>query len=198
MCLLLETIKVKDKKLYNIVFHNKRMNDSRKNLFNIDGFLDLNKIINIPGHITDDLYKCRVVYGSEIKKIEFLPYSVRKINSLKIVHADDIDYSYKYENREEINKLLKMKETCDDILIIKNDRITDTSISNIVFFNGNNWITPFCPLLKGTKREKLIEQKIISEEEIFLKDLRFFKKARLINSMTEFYDQPDILIENIL
>ncbi|MBN2545222.1 MAG: aminotransferase class IV [Spirochaetes bacterium] len=174
------------------------MNSSRKILFNSDNFIELNKIIKIPEHVNNELFKCRIVYDTEIKKIEFLPYSIRLINSLKIVHTDDIEYSFKYENRDRLNELLKNKKNCDDVLIVKNGRITDTSFSNIVFFDNSKWLTPDKPLFKGTKREKLLDQKIIFEDEISLKDLKFFKKARLINSMIEFEDNLDILIENII
>jgi len=197
MCLLLETIKIKDKKIYNLDYHNRRFNYSRKILFNAEDYIDLDEIIIIPGYVSDALYRCRIIYDSEIRKAEFLPYSLRKIKSLKIIHSDSIDYRFKYENRSALNELVKMKENCDEILIIKNNRITDTSVSNIVFFDNDKWFTPAGPLLKGTKREKLLEQKIIFEEEILLEDLKHFTKARLISSMIEFEDEVEIMIENI-
>ncbi|MFH1540638.1 MAG: aminotransferase class IV [Elusimicrobiota bacterium] len=196
MCLLLETIKVEDGKLCNIFFHNLRLNNSRKELFCCHDFIKLENIVKVPLILKADLYKCRLVYSDTIKKIEFLPYHKRKIKSLKIVICDTVEYNYKYENRECLDKLLKLKKKCDDILIVKNKKITDTSFSNVIFFDGKKWITPSTPLLKGTKREKLILEKKIILDEIKIKDLKSFKKAALINSMLDLMDNV-IEIENI-
>ena len=51
-----------------------------------------------------------------------------------------------------------MRGACDEILIIKDGHITDTSISNIVFRLPDGWwLTPFTPLLKGIMRTYLLE-----------------------------------------
>ena len=41
MCLLIETIKIENNKIYNINYHNLRMNKARKDLFNSKDFIDL-------------------------------------------------------------------------------------------------------------------------------------------------------------
>ena len=84
-----------------------------------------------------------------------------------------------------------------DILIVKKEFITDTSFSNIIFFDGDNWITPSTPLLEGTKRKELLEKNIISEQEIKFSDLKNFKKAILINAMLDFDEIAEIEIKNI-
>lgn len=196
MCLLLETIKIEKGLLCNLFFHNLRINSSRKELFGCNDFIKLENIVKIPSELNSGLYKCRVIYSNTIKKIGFLPYHKRKIKSLKVVVCDSIEYNYKYENRECLNKLLKLKKNCDDILIVKNKKITDTSFSNIVFSDGKKWITPSTPLLKGTKREKLLSEKKIVSDEIKINDLKHFKKAALINSMLDLSD-CSVVIENI-
>lgn len=196
MCRLLETIKVYSRKLCNPAYHNLRMNNSRKELFGCRNFIKLEDAVKIPAGLNGALHKCRVIYSETVKKIEFLPYRRKKINSLKIVHSNDIKYSYKYENRKCIDSLLKLKKECDDILIIKNNKITDTSFSNIVFYDGRKWITPSTPLLRGTKREKLLSDGKIIEDEIKISDLKHFKKAVLINAMLDFHDNV-IDIKNI-
>ena len=91
----------------------------------------------------------------------------------------------------------KFKNNCDDILIIKNNKITDTSFTNIAFYDGIKWVTPAFPLLKGTKRQKLIDENKIIEVDILLSDLNKFKKAILFNSMLDLEDQMYIEIDNI-
>jgi 4-amino-4-deoxychorismate lyase len=85
----------------------------------------------------------------------------------------------------------------DDILIIKNGNVTDTSFSNIVFFDGTKWLTPAQPLLRGTKREKLIRENIIFEETITKNEIQRFQNAVLINAMIDIEESPIIEIQNI-
>ncbi len=47
MCRLIETLKVFNKKLFNIEYHNKRMNNSRKELFGCNDEIDLSEKILI-------------------------------------------------------------------------------------------------------------------------------------------------------
>ena len=69
MYLLFETIKVKNKNLQNIEYHNSRLNRSRKELFGANDFIYLENIIEIPSSLSDDVYKCRVIYDKKIEKM---------------------------------------------------------------------------------------------------------------------------------
>jgi len=197
MCRLIESIKVFDKKLFNIEYHNKRMNNSRRILFNCNDEIDLSTIIKIPENLDNRLYKCRLIYSKEIESIEFIPYVKKNINTIKIVENNFIDYTHKFENRDELNKML-LESNADEIIIIKNNFITDASFANIVFSDGIIFVTPSTPLLKGTKREKLLNEGIIREEELRKNDITKFKFFYLINSMLGIDDENKISIEKIL
>ncbi len=196
MCRLVETIKLKDGIFENMDIHNERFNISRKSLFSVNETLDLNEILNLHEFSKEGLFKCRVVYNQEIHKVEFIPYVLKQVYSLRLINAE-IDYAYKYEDRTDINKLFELRENCDDILIVKNNRLTDTSAGNIAFFDKDRWYTPSAPLLKGTEREKLIRSKKIIEEDIRLSDLRKFQKATIFSTMVNFCDII-ISVTNIL
>lgn len=188
---LLETIKVSNGKLQNIEMHNVRFNTARRSLFKSNEFIDLAHQILVPrGLSKNQLFKCRVIYSDTIHKIEFLPYKPRRIKRLIPVCADTIDYSFKYEDRSCFDILKKQVRCTDeeDILIIKHQSITDTSFSNLAFWFFDKWLTPATPLLKGTKREKLLIEQKIYEAEIKISDLKFFSKARLINAMLDLDD----------
>jgi len=197
MCLLLETIKTVDRNLVNLEYHQKRVNRSILDLFNKNARVNLAKEIKVPGYLGKGLFKCRVIYDQEIRKVEFLPYKPQEITTLKLVLCNDLDYSYKFENRQIITKLLELKGQCDDILILKNDLITDTSFCNIIFSDGNNWITPSKPLLKGTQREYLLEKDMISEANIKGTDIYNFNSFKLINAMIDFETSQTLPATNI-
>ena len=188
MSLLFETIKVINKKLLSVSLHNERMNRSRYELLGCKNELNLGELIEIPSDITKDIYKCKVIYSDTIKDVEFRMYAPRKIEQLRLAYCDEIDYSYKYLERTIFDELLR-KNNCkenDDILIIKNGRVTDTSYSNIALFDGKEWHTPEFPLLKGTKRARLILDKRILEKDILVEQLPHYEKIVLINAMLEF------------
>jgi len=195
---LLETIMINHGILQNISFHNERFNRSRWELFGIEECIHLENEIHLPENIGNIRYKCRIVYGKTIEKIEICPYLIHKINSLKIIKDDFIQYPYKYENRDQINKLYLLKGQCDDILIIRNGMVTDTSYCNIVFSDGNNLITPSSPLLKGTKRAELLLGGILTEADIKQTDIHLFKKVYLINAMIDMEDKMEIFTDKII
>jgi 4-amino-4-deoxychorismate lyase len=94
-----------------------------------------------------------------------MPYRPAVVRTLKVVHADDIDYSLKYLDRTCLTGLID-RGVADDVLIVKNGFVTDTSYSNIVFTDGLRWIMPDTPLLRGTMREKLLIEGTIREKKI--------------------------------
>jgi len=197
---LLETIRFNSGKFANIELHQKRFNDSRKQLFNCKDGINLSSILNsyIKNQPDYQLLKCRIIYDDDIESIKFIPYNLPNLTSLKLINCDKIEYSHKYIDRSHINKLMLQKGDADDIIIVRNGLITDSSFANLLFFNGVQWITPAHPLLKGTQRAKLLEQEQVITAEIRLADLSNFTKVRLINAMLRFEDEVDIQIENIL
>jgi len=201
MSLLLETIRLEDGTFSLLVYHQQRMNYSRKVLFGYKSEIDLGKILLASTHEVkkevERLYKCRIIYSEKIEQLEFVPYNLPSINSLKIIFDDQIEYGYKFNDRTRINELFEKRENCDDILIVKNGLVTDTSFANILFYNGKKWLTPARPLLKGTQRAYLLNKELFEVADIRLEDLKYFEKARLINAMIRFEDNLDISLLNI-
>jgi len=181
----LETIKSIDGKLFHMPYHQKRY-ERVLNSFGIKKYENLNDYLNPP---TDGIYRCRVVYSlSNLKiiNVEYYKYKKRKIESIKLVYDDKIDYAFKSTCRDEIDKLFSKKEECNDILIVKNSLITDTSIANIALYKDGIWFTPKHPLLKGTTRERLLDEGKIVQADIKVEDLKNFSKVALLNAMIDF------------
>jgi 4-amino-4-deoxychorismate lyase len=186
MSRLLESIRCENRALQNISYHNQRLNQARKQLFGAEDTWDLAALISIPIELSTKLYKCRVLYAQEIGKIEFQPYQAHPPKTLQLVYGYETDYSFKWENRQTLEELEQQKGSADDILIVRNGLITDTSYCNIVLFDGQQWFTPAPPLLQGTQRACLLAEGKIQEAEIRVIDLPHFKEIRLINAMLRF------------
>lgn len=199
MCLLLETIRIENGLIRNLKYHQARINHARKELLNCTDRLDLSEIIvsELTLNIEENIFKCRITYMKEIDKIEFLPYQIPAISSLKLVIDDEIDYTFKFSDRSRLIASFDKRAECDDILIVKEGLITDTSYANVLFYNGKEWLTPAHPLLKGTQRASLLDRERIRVADIRPKDLKHFEKARIINAMIRFEDALDINILNI-
>jgi len=103
-----------------------------------------------------------------------------------MLHDDTIEYAMKYANRERLDALFAQRGDADDVLIIKNGFVTDTTIANIAFFDGKRWLTPASPLLEGTTRQRLLDEAKIVEEEIRIQDVARFKQVALMNAMVDF------------
>jgi 4-amino-4-deoxychorismate lyase len=93
---------------------------------------------------------------------------------------------YKKEDRKDYNAAFGMRGNCDDVLLLKNGLLTDTSICNIAFFDGRCWLTPAKPLIYGVNRASLLEEGKIIEKDIKLDELKKFSNVRLFNAMIEF------------
>ena len=182
----LETIKLDGGFFSSLAFHQTRMDETRAAFWENPAPLSLPLALMKSGSIPPKgLYRVRVIYHENIESIEFVPYEKRDISSLKLIEAD-IDYSFKYEKRSQLNTLFQQKKKCDDILITKNGLLTDTSIANIALLKDGIWYTPKSPLLKGTKRAALLHHGMIIEADIHQNDIAQYEKIRLFNAMIEF------------
>jgi len=182
MSLLLETIKIEEGEVFNLSYHQARFDTSRNELFELREELELSSIIKSP---QKGLYRCRILYDQKIHSIEYIPYKPKKIQKLKIV-TSNMNYDYKYANREAFNKLLKKHSAYDEVIIEKKGYITDTTISNIAFYDGDKWVTPTQPLLHGTMRAKLLDEGFLHLKEIKKEDLKNYSQIALMNSMIGF------------
>ncbi len=178
--LFFETIKCFEGEIYNLSYHHKRIART------IGKNIDLNEYIY---PISDDLLKCKVIYSrDEIININYAKYIPKIPKKFKLIEDNDISYPLKSLQRSCLDKLYADKEEADEIIIIKNGFVTDTSIANIAIEKNNLWFTPKTPLLQGTTRERLIEQGYLQEYPITVDELLKTKKLALLNAMVGFME----------
>ncbi|MDY0929974.1 aminotransferase class IV [Chryseobacterium sp. CFBP8996] len=187
MSQFIESIKVEDQELFLLEFHQKRVNETFAH-FGKEGSIDLAKIFKDLEHDEDGLYKLRLVYDLDKKfRTMMMPYAIPEIQDFQLVENNSYDYSFKFEDRKELEKM-KTKSKAEEIIIVKNNHITDTSFSNILFQKGKDWFTPSTYLLNGVQRQYLLKKKKIKETEITLQNIKEFTHFQLINAMNDFDD----------
>ena len=182
---MFETIRLQNRKLHNLVYHNLRMERSRKDLLQFDEKIDLAELIQIPDWVGEGMYRCRVSYKNEIEKIEFFEYHFKHPKTIHLVEYTGIVYPYKFEDRSQFQKVLTENPAADDVIITHNGYLTDATFANLAFSDGIQWFTPDTPLLNGTKRQYLLDNKILSIAPITIEDLKRFKQVSLINAMRD-------------
>lgn len=195
MSQFIESIKVENGKVFLLDLHQKRVNDTF-NAFSKPIKVDLKKLQNKLEH-NSGLYKWRVVYDLEGKiSMELLSYQYRDISSFKVVVSNEISYPLKSVDRVAF-ETLKSKVSADEILIVKNGLLTDTSFSNLVFKKGMDWFTPTTFLLDGVQRQSLLLQNKVKEIEIGLHNIQDFSHFKLINAMCDFVTSKEYLVSDI-
>jgi len=194
---LFETIRILNGKAENLRGHQARMDRSHMALFRKKNSRKLEEIVIAPDEFRKGIVKCRFMYNQTSHRLEFTAYKPRKVRTLKLVNGDHLEYSLKYTDRSDIHKLLETKAASDDILISKHGLISDTSYTNIVFYNGRDWVTPATPLLEGTCRNRLLEANKITVETIRREDLYKYKYFRLINAMLPFEEEENLEMDFI-
>lgn len=187
MSQLIESIKVLDNRIYNLSYHQQRVKESCYRLYgsNHDP-INYNNIKKAISKIEKGLHKLRIVYNENEYEFSIKPYHLKPISTLKKVSISKLDYSLKFEERTQLNLLYQNRGKCDDILIIREGVVTDTYYANVAFLKNGNWFTPETPLLRGTQRQKLLDEEKLFTKSITAKEISSYSLCRLFNAMINF------------
>lgn len=187
MSQFIESIKIEDQEVFLLNLHQKRVNETFAH-FGKEGSIDIAKIYKDLAHDEDGLFKLRITYDlNKNFRTQLIPYAISEIDDFQLVENNAYDYSFKFEDRKELEKMIA-KAKADEIIIVKNNHITDTSFSNILFKKGKDWFTPTTYLLNGVQRTHLLKSKKIKEAEITLQNIKEYSHFQLINAMNDFDD----------
>lgn len=192
---LLESLCFDGKDYPLLSYHQQRVNNAFTAHYKNKQPLQLSEVL--PKEITGSgIHKVRVLYNDRDHQVESITYIRRPVSSLQIAHAD-IDYDYKYADRRELDKLLQERKHADDVLIVRNGLITDTSYANVALLKKNIWYTPQKPLLQGVRRAKLLDEGRIATSNIHIEELPQYERLSLFNAMIDL-EEITVPVGNIL
>ncbi len=182
MCRYFETIKIQNAEVCNLAWHQQRFEKTLR-------VLGATKTAYLQDYIEargDGVWRCKVIYDKNgVKEVTYHPYTPRKITSLKLIDSR-IDYPLKALDRSEIDTFFAKRGESDEILLVKNGFVQDTSIANVAFFDGDAWVTPSTPLLEGTTRARYLHAGRLSEKKITKNDIASFSKIAFLNALVDF------------
>ena len=178
-----ETIRIEGGKAMHLPLHETRMNVTRAHFAPHAAPISLQKWLD-DAPLSEERIKARVVYDADgVCETTFQTYKRREIQWLRMVEDNDISYTFKSTDRHELDHLLALRDGCDEVLIVKNGLVTDTSFTNVAFFDGHKWFTPAQPLLNGTMRQWLLQRGQLTEAQITPASLASFQRIMLFNAM---------------
>lgn len=187
MSQFIESIKIEDQEIFLLELHQKRVNATFEH-FGKEGSIDIAKIFKDLEHDENGLYKLKITYDlNKNYRTQLIPYAISEIEDFQLIENNVYDYSFKFEDRKEFEKMIN-KAKASEIIIVKNNHITDTSYSNLLFLKGKEWFTPSTYLLNGVQRTHLLKNKKIKEAEITLQNITEYSHFQLINAMNDFDD----------
>ena len=201
----IETIRLENGRFHLLKLHQQRLTATVRELYACDiDVPDIRTALDSIGSIPKNgTYKCRILYDTTICEIEFQAYQTRTVKSLKVIESDSsLDYHLKSSDRSALSVLASRKGSCDEIIIVRNGLITDTSYTNLVFHGKNGLYTPRQPLLKGVMRHYLLNKRTIQEIDLSPEDIApanrlGITKVSLINAMLPLESAPVIPISEI-
>lgn len=192
MSLFIETLRVEpDNSVPLLSYHRARMKQTLNTLDNAKTSTILTSLesklakllLEVP---TPSIRKYRLIYTSEeIIETTLTPYQIRPITTLTIAPIT-FDYSHKFADRIEINSCYHNYPSTDDIIMLKDGYLTDTSYGNVALHLDGVWYTPEEPLLKGCRRQQLLDTGQIKQKKIRIEDLNSYSYLMIFNAMIPF------------
>lgn len=114
-------------------------------------------------------------------------YKTQKLKNFKILKSD-VNYERKFLDRSALDEIFAKRGANDDVLIEKNGILTDTTIANIAILQNDIWITPKNHLLKGTIRQRLLNNSFLIERNFGIKELLSAQSFAILNAMIDFLE----------
>jgi len=184
---LFESVQLIDACIMRWERHCRRMHDSLQTLGLPDAdYLTIKK--SILQQATSGIQKARILYDGDGFSIDLFTYHIRPLRQLHLITDNNISYTLKYTDRSCFEKYTRGLTSEEDVLFVKEGKITDTSFSNIALLQDGIWYTPSTPLLKGTRRAELVESGLIQEREIWMTELNKYTQLSCINAMLNIGD----------
>jgi len=192
---LIETILLKNSKLYLLNLHLKRLKKSAKYFnFKFDIEYTMNELKKAIKGIEDKRKVRLLLSRNEKVEVEILPlknkqdFSYIKISPER-TNSNDIFSFHKTTNRYLYNKYYEKAQEeglIDYIFLNERGEITEGCIHNIVIFKDNKLLTPKreSGLLKGVMLEYLSQKTSIKEHSLTIQDLENADKIYLCNSVS--------------
>lgn len=135
------------------------------------------------------LLAAKLIYTDcgEFVSVEYRDYAPRIPRSFALVRQNG-RYERKYLERDWIDAIFTTRGACDDVIIVQNNLVLDSTRANMAIFCDGLWLTPARPLLAGTTRERYLKMGLLREFDITTQMLKSASKIAVMNAMIDFVE----------
>lgn len=149
--------------------------------------------------ISGQAQRVRVLYDENGLDIEASPLMIQYPTTFRCVDVDhNFDYSYKFADRQVLNEAFLKRNGKEDVILIRDGWVTDTSKANLAFRKNDKWYTPYFPLLAGTTWKKLVSEQSLLPRPIHVDHIALFDVVRTFNALHAFEAAPEIPVDQII
>lgn len=183
---LLETFCIVDGRVLNVPFHAARMAWSVGDTLTVEQLLkEVRTKVDRQGS-TNGKWRASVTYSAAgVEAVRLVPYSLPQLKGIQLIPIHENFYAKKWANRSRLNAYKESLPPGIEPLFILDGLATDTSFTNIALERNGKLFTPSTPMLRGTKREKLLLDGTLQAIPLPAEELRRFRFVHLINAMLD-------------
>ncbi|MCE3038317.1 bifunctional chorismate-binding protein/class IV aminotransferase [Helicobacter anatolicus] len=181
---IIETMRVKNKKIMNFSYHKKRLLQSVKYF----GFVRPD--ININPQICDGVLRLRVQKDGKLHQ-EYKEFKLHTTNKIVFAHRKENQNDFLYHKTtyapwyEEARKRILNGDIFDCIFYNEHGEVSEGARSNVVLQIKGEFYTPMLDsgILNGVMRQKMIKKGELKEKKLTLEDVRSAEKIFCINAL---------------
>lgn len=185
MSRFIESIRLEDGQIFLAELHQQRIDGTLRH-FGSSAKINITEILQSVQTEQHGLFKLRIVYDlKDVVDVKIILYVPQKHTEFQLVENNTINYNFKSENREEFQQM-KKAASGEEIIVVQNNHLTDTSYSNLIFYKNKQVFTPDAYLLNGVQRQHLLRAGKINTTAVTLDNFTDFSHFQLINAMNRF------------
>lgn len=177
----LETICISNGKAQHMDFHQMRVNETFDTFFPEWEPFDLAEEVEKVDLPKEGIYRLRLTYTEDPQTVEVIPYEAKNVQKMKLIDSGEIDYGFKWADREFFKTILEAHPDADEVIFHKDGIIQDCTIANLAFLKDGIWYTPEAPMHWGTTRARLLVEDEVEETDILVSKLDQYERICLIN-----------------
>lgn len=182
-----ETLLAQDGSVRHFEYHRQRMERTlRANGLTVphsDWFVRLEQELAGLAKERESPSRLHVDYDGSTWSVQTGSAPSRPIRTLRLVEDNRISYPYKSTDRSQLDRLFALRGEADDVLIVKEGHLTDTSIANLLLLRHGEWFTPRQLLLLGTTQVRLVDELHLQFVPIAPRELECYEQLWIINAL---------------
>lgn len=186
MSRFLETIRICDGQPLHLDWHQGRVSDTFSKFYPGAAPFRLESLFRTSTPPAGSDLRWRIRYDHISCETEFSSFQVKPLQSLQLIRLPpEYSYWYKFADRRILELASSRRGVADDVLLIRDGWITDTTVANVAFLKNNRWYTPAIPLLAGTTWKRLVTHGTLTPRPIHVHDLDRYEACAVFNALRD-------------